>query len=65
MDCVNIGAPGGLSGFQRRIVHQTIRNEFPACRTFGRNDGQFMQVEMLDKDKEERVSGDGRMWMTS
>jgi len=56
MDYVNIGAPGGLNGYQRRLVHQLVRNEFPTCRTFARNSGEFMQVEKADAVKEAQVS---------
>ncbi|KAG4430903.1 hypothetical protein IFR05_013615 [Cadophora sp. M221] len=54
MSFVNIGSDAGaLNGFQRRLVHQLVRNEFPTLRTFPRNDGYFMQVEHLDVKKEE------------
>jgi hypothetical protein len=56
MDYVNVGAPGGLNGFQRRLVHQLVRNEFPTCRTFARSGGEFMQVEKADPVKEAQVS---------
>ncbi len=45
-----------MNAFQRRIIHQVIRNEFPTLRVFPRNDGYFMQVEKLDVEKEEAVS---------
>lgn len=53
---MNIGHPNGLNGLQRRLIHQLVRNEFPSCRTFARNDRQFMQVEKLDPEKEALVS---------
>ncbi|KAH9210741.1 ribonuclease H-like domain-containing protein [Leptodontidium sp. 2 PMI_412] len=54
MSFVNIGSDAGaLNAFQRRLVHQLVRNEFPTLRTFPRNDGYFMQVEHLDVKKEE------------
>jgi poly(A)-specific ribonuclease len=56
MDFVNIGAPGGLNGYQRRLVHQLVRNEFPGYRCFARRNGEFMQIEKLDKAREARVS---------
>jgi poly(A)-specific ribonuclease len=56
MDFINISAPGGLNGFQRRLVHQMIRTEFPAYRTFSRNNGEFMQVEKLDHEREASVN---------
>lgn len=55
MDFVNIGCPGGLNGYQRRLVHQLIRNEFPGYRVFSVNYGQFMQVEKIDPIKEANV----------
>lgn len=55
MDYVNIEAPGGLNGLQRRLVYQLVRNEFPTCRTFPRSGRGFMQVEMLDTLKEAQV----------
>ncbi|KAK6582251.1 hypothetical protein PZA11_004659 [Diplocarpon coronariae] len=52
-DFVNIGNDAGpMNAFQRRIVHQIVRNEFPALRVFARNDGSFMQVEKLDQERE-------------
>lgn len=60
MSFVNIGSDAGaLNAFQRRLVHQLVRNEFPTLRTFPRNDGYFMQVEHLDVKKEEEVSYHG------
>src|SRR4051812_30438138 len=57
MSFVNIGSDAGaLNAYQRRLVHQLVRNEFPTLRTFPRNDGYFMQVEHLDVKKEEEVS---------
>ncbi|CZR66890.1 related to poly(A)-specific ribonuclease [Phialocephala subalpina] len=50
---VNVASPSGpLNGYQRRLVHQLIRNEFPGLRTFARNDGSFMQVEKLNLERE-------------
>ncbi|CZT07489.1 hypothetical protein WAI453_013645 [Rhynchosporium graminicola] len=54
LDFVNVGSDAGaLNGFQRRLVHQMVRNEFPKLRTFPRSDGYFMQIERLDVKKEE------------
>lgn len=54
---VNISNPDGpLNGYQRRLVHQLITNEFPSYRTFARNDKAFMQVEKIDHFKEAEVS---------
>ncbi|KAF4624877.1 hypothetical protein G7Y89_g13293 [Cudoniella acicularis] len=45
----NITSPEGpLNAYQRRLVHQLVRNEFPTLRTFARNDSHFMQVVKLD-----------------
>ncbi|KAF7857284.1 hypothetical protein EAF04_009525 [Stromatinia cepivora] len=53
MASVNVDNPKGpLNGFQRRLVHQLVRSEFPQCRCFARLEGSFMQVEMIDHDRE-------------
>lgn len=53
---VNIGNPSGpLNGFQRRLVHQLVRNEFPTLLVRSRNDGSFMQVTKLDVKREADV----------
>ena len=53
---VNIGKDdGALNAYQRRLIYQLVRIEFPGCRTFARNDGHFMQVEKLDEKKEAEV----------
>ncbi|KAF7891512.1 uncharacterized protein EAF02_001837 [Botrytis sinoallii] len=53
MTFVNVDNPKGpLNGFQRRLVHQLVRSEFPQCRCFARLDGSFMQVEKIDHDRE-------------
>ncbi|PMD19394.1 CAF1-domain-containing protein [Hyaloscypha hepaticicola] len=50
---VNVGNPDGpLNGYQRRLVYQLIRDEFPALKCMPRNDGAFMQVRVLDHEKE-------------
>lgn len=46
---------GALNGFQRRLIYQLVRAEFPKLRVFGRNGGDFMQVEKLDEKKEADV----------
>ncbi|KAF8849230.1 CAF1-domain-containing protein [Acephala macrosclerotiorum] len=49
----NVASPAGpLNGYQRRLVHQLIRNEFPGLRTFARMDGSFMQVEKVNTERE-------------
>lgn len=55
MDYVNVGTPGGLNGFQRLLVHQLVRSEFPTYRTFSRSRGEFMQVEKADAATEAKV----------
>lgn len=53
---INIGSSmGGLSGFQRRLIYQLVRTEYPGYRTFARNKGQFMQIEKLDPGREAQV----------
>ena len=55
-DFVNVGSEGGpLNGYQRRLIHQLVKNEFPGCRTFARNDKSFMQIEKTDPKKEVEV----------
>ncbi|RDW59480.1 hypothetical protein BP6252_12567 [Coleophoma cylindrospora] len=50
---VNIQNPDGpLNGYQRRLVHQLVTNEFPEYRAFTRHEKSFMQVEKLDQRKE-------------
>ncbi|KAM3070140.1 hypothetical protein ACMFMG_003825 [Clarireedia jacksonii] len=50
---VNIDSKkGALNGYQRRLVHQLVRKEFPDHRCFARLDGSFMQVEKTDKERE-------------
>jgi poly(A)-specific ribonuclease len=56
LEFVNVSNPAGpLNGFQRRLVHQLVRNEFPTLRTSARNDGSFMQVTTLDVKREAEV----------
>ena len=53
---VNVGNPDGpLNLFQRRLMHQLIREEFPALKCINKNDGAFMQVMVLDHEKEAKV----------
>ncbi|RKF64711.1 Poly-specific ribonuclease PARN [Erysiphe neolycopersici] len=50
---VNIGTKDEkLTGFQRRLVYQIVRKDFPELRAFGRCDGDFMQIERLDVEQE-------------
>ena len=53
---VNVDNPDGpLNPFQRRLMHQLIREEFPALKCINKNDGAFMQVMVLDHEKEAKV----------
>ncbi|TVY41998.1 Poly(A)-specific ribonuclease [Lachnellula subtilissima] len=58
-DYVNVRNPGHnatespLNAFQRRLIYQLVRKEFPNLRTFARNHQTFMRVESLDVKKEE------------
>lgn len=57
MDFINVGIAGGhLNGFQRRLIYQLIRNEFPLYRCFPRNNGDFMQIVKTDVAKEAKVT---------
>ncbi|KHJ32627.1 putative caf1 family ribonuclease [Erysiphe necator] len=50
---VNIGTTDNkLTGFQRRLVHQIVRRDFPNLRTYNRCDGDFMQIEKLNVEQE-------------
>ncbi|KAG9237194.1 ribonuclease H-like domain-containing protein [Amylocarpus encephaloides] len=50
---VNIGsAIEQLSGYERRLVHQLVRKEFPKLRAFAKNGSQFMQITHLDERRE-------------
>lgn len=51
----NIHGRAGLNGFQRRLIHQLVRNDFPGHRVFTKNDGESMQIERLDPVQEARV----------
>lgn len=54
---VNIGTTDNkLTGFQRRLVHQIVRRDFPNLRTYNRCDGDFMQIEKLNVEQEAIVS---------
>jgi poly(A)-specific ribonuclease len=59
VDYCNIGYPGKedtpLNSFQRRLIYQIIRNEFPTLQCFARSDGHFMQVKKLDVKAELEV----------
>lgn len=53
---VNIGGDKALNGFQRRLIYQLVKSEFPGYRTYGRNDGSFMQIVKTDPNEEAKVS---------
>lgn len=55
---VNVPEEGekDLNGFQRRLIYQLVRSEFPGYRTYGRNEGRFMQIVKTDVKEEEKVS---------
>jgi poly(A)-specific ribonuclease len=60
LDYVNIGHDGipmevPLNAFQRRLIYQLVRKEFPACRTYPKNQQTFMRVEKVDLEKEDQV----------
>lgn len=54
---VNISEPkgGGLNGYQRMLVHQLVRREFPDYMCYSRNDGSFLQVVKVDPTREADV----------
>ncbi|PQE32278.1 CAF1 family ribonuclease protein [Rutstroemia sp. NJR-2017a WRK4] len=53
---VNIDSKkGALNGYQRRLIYQLVRKEFPEYRCFPRLDGSFMQIEKTNKDRETKV----------
>lgn len=52
----NVSMPGGLNGYQRRLVHQLVRSEFKQYRAFSpRKNADFVQVEKLDAAREAKV----------
>lgn len=54
----NVSVPGGLNGYQRRLVYQLVRTEFTEYRAFlPRKNADFVQVEKMDAEKEARVRG--------
>ncbi|TVY60758.1 Uncharacterized protein LSUE1_G008322 [Lachnellula suecica] len=57
-DYLNIGHKGNpmevpLSGFQRRLIYQLVRKEYPTLRTFPQHHQTFMKVEKGDTKREE------------
>lgn len=54
---VNIGDPkgGDLNGYQRMLVYQLVKSEFPDYVCFGRNDGAFLQIVKFDQKREDEV----------
>lgn len=58
MGFYNVAVPGGLSGYQRRLVYQLVRTEFKEYRAFlPRKNADFVQVEKMDVAKEAKVCG--------
>lgn len=56
MGFYNVSVPGGLSGYQRRLVYQLVRTEFKEYRAFlPRKNADFVQVEKMDIVKEAKV----------
>lgn len=52
----NVAVPGGLSGYQRRLVYQLVRTEFKEYRAFlPRKNADFVQVEKMDSAREAKV----------
>lgn len=49
------GENGPLNAFQRRLVYQIVRNDFPNLRTFARHEQSFMQVVKVDIVREAEV----------
>jgi poly(A)-specific ribonuclease len=57
MNYYNVSAPGGLNGYQRRLVYQLVRTEFKQYRAFlPRKHADFVQIEKMDPEKEARVA---------
>lgn len=58
MGFYNVSVPGGLNGYQRRLVYQLVRTEFKQYRAFlPRKNADFVQVEKMDSVKEAKVCG--------
>lgn len=57
MDVFNEDGPvkAPLDAYQRRLIYQLVRKEFPALRTFPRNDSSYMRIEKLDLKREAEV----------
>lgn len=56
MGFYNVSVPGGLSGYQRRLVYQLVRTEFKQYRAFlPKKNADFVQVEKMDTVKEAKV----------
>ncbi|KFY06733.1 hypothetical protein V492_07795 [Pseudogymnoascus sp. VKM F-4246] len=57
MGFYNVSVPGGLSGYQRRLVYQLVRTEFKKYRAFlPRKNADFVQVEKIDSAKEAKIA---------
>ena len=44
-----------MNGFQRRLIYQLVRKEFPEYRAKSRDSGAFMKIELADLEEEARV----------
>ncbi|KFY74113.1 hypothetical protein V499_05838 [Pseudogymnoascus sp. VKM F-103] len=57
MGFYNVSVPGGLSGYQRRLVYQLVRTEFKQYRAFlPKKNADFVQVEKMDTVKEAKIA---------
>lgn len=56
-DFVNIGNPygGRLNALQIRIIQELVKDQYPDCRTFPRNDRDFMQVIPWNRARDTQV----------
>ena len=48
-----------MNAFQRRLIYQLVRKEFPDYRAYGRDQGAYMQVELANSVEEAKVRHDG------
>lgn len=55
MDGVDIEGPRGLNGYQRKLIHDTLRTEFPALRAYLQDDGASMRIVRKDDRKDAEV----------
>ena len=50
------GPPGELSRFEKRLVHQLVRAEYPELITISKRG--FIQIVRFDKEREDRIAAD-------